>query len=140
MKNVFVKVLLFVVAVGFFAAAPVYANDFGRLAGQIVGSVVVAAVDGTSCAAVAEINDRARGSHDRYDRYARRGDYDRCINQQRQERREQEYRARAQYEQQRAEQARMYREAQREAPRCQYFEQGGRVFRNCSETVYGEWR
>lgn len=114
----------------------------GQIAGQIIGNVVVAGVDGVSCAAAASIHQAGRG-RDGY-RGQRAMDYTQCANRANMDRQMmvQQQRAMAQqeYYRQRAMQERAYYQYQAEAPRCQYYEQNGRQFRNCSETVHGPWR
>lgn len=136
------SVLLIACVIGVSKAHAQVDQLIGQIAGQIIGNVVGAGIDGVSCAAGASINQAGRG-HDSY-RGQRAMDYTQCANRANMDRQMmvQQQRAMAQqeYYRQRAIQERAYYQYQAEAPRCQYYEQNGRQFRNCSETVRGPWR
>lgn len=136
---------LFMLVVGMISfVGKVHAEQdvFAQVVGQVIGNVVVAGMDGVSCAAQASINQVGRG-RDGY-RGQRASDYTQCANQANMQRQmiAQQQRAMQQqaYYQRQAMAQREYHQQQTEAPRCQYYERNGRQYRTCDETVRGPWR
>lgn len=122
------------------------ASALGSLAGDIIGAVVTDGAVAAKCGARIAV-DRAvtgRRGDSNFRQFVEASDYRDCRREADQDRRDYMRDARGmamQQEMQRQRDAELTaRDAARNAPQCTYYERGGQMFRDCSETVVGAWR